>query len=57
MTFSMIPTQSLLLLRSIALTAENGLYLAGGTIAGSLIILAIIVGSFIALYAPDKEDE
>jgi len=53
----MIPTQSLLLLRSIALTAENGLYLAGGTIAGSLIILAIIVGSFIALYAPDKEDE
>ena len=55
MTFSMVPTQSLLLLRSIALTAENGLYLAGGTIAGSLITLSIVVGAFIALYAPEKD--
>jgi hypothetical protein len=52
----MIPIQSLSILSPIALTGQNGLYLAGGAIAGSLLTLAIIVGIFAAVYMPNQDD-
>jgi hypothetical protein len=51
-----MPTQSLLTLSPIALTSQNGLYLAAGAIAGSLLTLSIIIGVFLAIYAGKDDD-
>ena len=53
----MIPSQSLLLSCLIALTGQNGLYLAGGTIAGFLLCLAISVGALAVAIVNQKEDD
>jgi hypothetical protein len=52
----MLPTQSLLTLSPIALTSQNGLYLAAGVVSGSLLTLSIIIGIFAAVYMPKEDD-
>jgi hypothetical protein len=49
----MVTTESLLLLRSIALTGQNVMYAFGG----SLVTLAIILGAFAAAIVSQKEDD
>jgi hypothetical protein len=51
-----MPTESLLTLSPIALTAQNGIYLTTGAVAGSLLTLTIFVAIFAAVYMPKDDD-
>lgn len=53
MLISFIP----IVFHPIALTGQTSLYMAGSAIAGSLLTLSIIVGAFLALYAPEKDND